>query len=455
MAGSSIDNQCGRIRKVLCLNLSVHPDFDCEDELAKIGWQSVYVSSLEQAREAIASHKISVAIVAICSDSQQRVFNGLTALIRQHKNLIWIALSCDNSFSEYGQVKRNPMLFFDYHHYPVDWDKLAHTLGHAYGMARLRNKAYARTEKQSSPKAVMSGRSAAMQKLKKLLEKVASVDATVLINGETGCGKGLCAQWIHENSARADGPFVIVNSAALPSNLIHSELFGFEKGAFTGAAKRHIGYLERADKGTLFLDEIGDLSLESQVNLLRFLEDNTIERLGSGSRITVDCRIVFATHVDIEQAVDRGQFREDLYHRINILPVQVPALRERRQDIELLANDFLSLYQKQGPDITFSDQAIEAMLSYSWPGNVRELKNRIQRAVVLCENSMISAADLGIRYSQNRNPEKRSSNKVHLETEALLAAIQRNNNNISAAARELQISRTTLYKLVRKCNIKI
>jgi DNA-binding NtrC family response regulator len=253
---------------------------------------------------------------------------------------------------------------------------------------------------------------------------------------------------------------ITINCAALPASLIHSELFGHEKGAFTGAQSRYIGHIERANHGTLFLDEIGDLSLDLQVNLLQFIEDHRIERLGGHQQLEIDCRILFASHIDLENAIDEGRFREDLYHRLNILRLHVPSLRDRKQDMPSLTEVFLGHYAPEGKHFLLSDEAQTMVQAYDWPGNVRELKNRLQRAIVMADSPIIAPEDLGIvqaiaRQNMVGNEAELAGKRTETDTELLLAAIERNNHNISAAARELNISRTTFYRLVKKCQIKL
>ena len=230
----------------------------------------------------------------------------------------------------------------------------------------------------------MVGVSAPMQAVFRNLRKIAAVDAPVLITGETGTGKELAARAIHERSRRSSGPFVAVNCAALPATLIQSELFGYERGAFTGAQRRKIGSIESANGGILFLDEIGDLSLDLQVNLLRFLEESAIQRVGSPKEIPVDVRVIAATHDDMERATAEGRFREDLYYRLNVLRLEMPMLRARGEDIEVLARFFFEKFRQETSHkvIGFSPEALQSMADYDWPGNVRELINRVRRATV-------------------------------------------------------------------------
>jgi DNA-binding NtrC family response regulator len=299
------------------------------------------------------------------------------------------------------------------------------------------------------------GTSAEKQALVRDLFKIANVDMPVLIIGETGTGKELSAREIHRRSDRHDGPFVVVNCAELPPTLIHAELFGYEKGAFTGATRRKIGYLEQAGGGTILLDEIGDLPIDLQVLLLRFLQQKTIRRVGGVDDIHVDARVIAATHVDLPAAVREGCFREDLYHRLNVLRTHVPALRERNGDIDILADYFFDKYSSEAKCSArgFSSAAGQAMRQYHWPGNVRELMNRIRRALVMCEGRMIAIRDLGI-------PRNRLPAKVDLETleqareraerEAIAAALLQAGGCAKQATDLLEISRATFYRLLEK-----
>ena len=441
-------------KPLLLLNLN-NEKCHWEAEFNALNWHCIHSSNITETIKFIEEYDIKIAIAMISSAYQQCVFKTLSKLFEVKKNIVWIAISCDNQFAQYPSSHQFPDYFFDYHHLPINWDKLGHTLGHAYGMLPLRVESSGQQSKQHENDEIL-GKSTAIKRLKSDLVKIARADGAVLISGETGTGKGLCARTIHRDSYRKNGPFIKINCGALPSTLLHSELFGHEKGAFTGADKLYIGHIERANKGTLFLDEIGDLSLDSQVHLLQFLEDHVIERLGANHSITIDCRIIFASHVNLEAAVEEGRFREDLYHRLNILRIHIPSLRERREDIELLANAYLQLYKPASRAFTFAPRTLESMLRYEWPGNVRELKNRIQRAVVMADSSAIHEADMGmkvVKYQQSKI--KLAQQRMEIDTEVLLDAINRHNHNISAAARELNISRTTFYRLVKKCKIKL
>lgn len=295
-----------------------------------------------------------------------------------------------------------------------------------------------------------------------LIRKYATNEYPVLITGETGTGKELTARAIHERSSRRDKPFVAVNCAAIPENLLESELFGYEKGAFTGAHKRKIGKIEYANGGTLFLDEIGDMPLNMQVKLLRFLEDLSFTRVGGNEAIYADVRIIAATNIDLEKAVEEGKFREDLYYRLNVLTINLPPLRERRDDILVLAKYFLNKYSREvGKKIKgFSKDAEEALLSYQWPGNVRELINVIRKAIVLTENSVIREKDLDLKrnglgdvYCVKTDSLNLKENVERLEKDLLQKAFIRTGGNISKMAKLLGISRPKVYSLIQKHKI--
>ncbi len=295
-------------------------------------------------------------------------------------------------------------------------------------------------------------------KLVRDIEKVARSSSSVLITGETGTGKEVAANAIHNQSDRKNYPFIAVNCGALPAQLIQSELFGHEKGAFTGAHQRRIGQVEQAHKGTLFLDEIGDLPLELQATLLRFLQERNFVRLGGTEQISVDIRIIAATHVNLELAIEKGTFREDLYHRLNVLPLSVPTLSDRYDEIMPLALLFLEEYSKNNQTIAegFSEESIGAMLAYKWPGNVRELKNRVHRAITMTDNKLITPEDLGLDRRVVR-PHIQTLDEARRETEKHLIqfTLRRTNKKITKAAQVLGVTRATLYRLIDKHKINL
>lgn len=344
---------------------------------------------------------------------------------------------------------------------PGDFDDLGNLVGHAARVGSLQRKNSAADQDSSSQSAVsveheMVGSTQSMWALFKTIRKVAAVDTPVFISGESGTGKELTAQAIHERSSRGQRSFHAINCGALPEHLIQTELFGHEKGAFTGAAQRKIGRIEAANGGTLLLDEIGDLPLGLQVNLLRFLETRRIQRVGGLEEIPVDVRILAATHINLEQAVAEGRFREDLYHRLNVLQVEVPPLREHAEDIEILARYFFNRFCDEKPSQLqgFSREALLVMRQYHWPGNIRELINRVRRAMVMCENRLIQPEDLGIeRRHLPRCVMTLEQARDAAERDTLLAALGRNHDRVLPTSRELGVSRVTIYRLLEKHGI--
>jgi two-component system, NtrC family, response regulator len=302
------------------------------------------------------------------------------------------------------------------------------------------------------------GDSAAMRQVTALLTRFGQTDEPVLITGESGTGKELLARAIHDESARARGPFVAVNCAAIPSGLVASELFGYEKGAFTGAASRSLGQIEYANGGTLFLDEIGDMPVDLQAHLLRFLQESQIRRIGGRDTITLNVRIVSATNVRLVQAIADGRFREDLYYRLNVLTLPVPPLRERREDIPQLAHHFLRIAARDfnRPVEGFAPGALTALERYRWPGNVRELMSVVRRAVIIGDGPLIEAATL---IGLDDRPESQPTAPATLrpgsaeERAALVQALEQTQENITSAAEALNVSRVTLYRMLRRHGI--
>ncbi|WP_068827716.1 sigma-54 dependent transcriptional regulator [Pseudomonas sp. BMS12] len=342
--------------------------------------------------------------------------------------------------------------FFDYHTLPFDLDRVGIALGRAFGMARLRGNINPSGGDSQGHELLGSSRS--ICDLRRLLAKLAPTDAPVLIRGESGTGKELVAHTLHQLSRRTEGAFVVVNCGAIPEHLIQSELFGHEKGSFTGAHQRKLGRIELADGGTLFLDEIGDLPLELQANLLRFLQEMQIERVGSHRPFSVNVRVLAATHIDLEEAVRRGRFREDLYYRLNVLQVQTTPLRERVADIGCLAEYFAQRYAVEigRRPRNFSEDARQAMFEHTWPGNVRELANRVRRGMVLAEGKQIEAVDLGLAKELPSLLQARTLDDYicRAEQQALRDVLARHSGNMTRAAQTLGVSRPTLYRLLHK-----
>jgi two-component system NtrC family response regulator len=311
---------------------------------------------------------------------------------------------------------------------------------------------------QSPAMAGLVTRDPGMQKICRTIEKIAPTSATLLIIGESGTGKELLARGLHDLSPRKANRFVAINCAAIPETLLESELFGYEKGAFTGAAKQTIGKFETAQSGTLFLDEIGDLPLALQAKLLRFLQERVIERIGGRQEIPIDVRIVCATHQNLKDLTATGKFREDLYYRLAEIVVEVPPLRARDGDAALLAHGFVHRFaaeQKRG-SMTLLPDAVAAIEAHAWPGNVRELENVIRRAVIMAENNGIGAADIGIGSAAERENSQLNLRQVREEAEkqAVLRALGRVNGNLSKAADLLGVSRPTLYELMHRFGLK-
>jgi len=314
------------------------------------------------------------------------------------------------------------------------------------------------------------GRSEAIRRIYAVIEKIAPTDSTIMINGETGTGKGLIAKAIHVNSIRRNKPFVAINCGAIPENLLESELFGHVKGAFTGAVNSKTGKFEQAAGGTIFLDEIGDMSPDLQVKILRVLEENQFERVGGNKTITVDIRVIAATHRDLEQRVAEGQFREDLYYRLFVIPLTLPALRDRRQDIPELAEFFRNdVNQRNNVDVqAFTPEVIAALMHYKWPGNIRELKNMVERMVVIRQHGSIEAEDLPQAIRGNAPLPKEqppgvtwtddgislNSAVTEYEKALILQSLEKTNWVKNKAAKLLQLNRTTLVEKIKRYRLE-
>ena len=304
----------------------------------------------------------------------------------------------------------------------------------------------------------MLGTSPQMQAAFTLIRKVAATDASVLLLGESGTGKEMAAAAIHRRSMRKGGPFVAINCNAIPENLLESELFGHEKGAFTGAHIQRKGMIETASGGTLFLDEIGELPPSIQVKLLRFLQEQRLQRVGGRQEIQIDTRLVAATNADLKQMIDAGKFREDLYFRLAVVTIRLLPLRDRGEDVVLLAREFLQRYAGQSgrPKLVFAPDAVRAITRYSWPGNVRELQNRIKRGIIMTSGARVTAKDLELERGQDvassSTPTLRQA-RENVEREMIQQALKRNSGKITSAAAELGISRPTLYELMEKLRI--
>jgi two-component system, NtrC family, response regulator len=353
---------------------------------------------------------------------------------------------------------------YDFHQKPVNIEDLKIVIKRACYLSGLEHHVM-ELEETITEKDQFCGMIAASKPMMDLFEKakkVARTDYPVLIQGQSGTGKERLARAIHQLSDRADKPFIIVDCGAIPENLLESELFGHEKGSFTGAHARQIGKLERAQRGTVVLDEIGELPLLLQVKLLRFLQEGTIERIGGKEPIRVDARVIAVTNVDLAQAVRDSLFREDLYYRLNVVPIMVPALKDRQEDIPALAKYYLEIYSKEiGPRYRgYSKSALDAAMCHDWPGNVREMQNRIRRGVVMAEGDYLSARDLELEDRSTPDGvagEVKTLKQVRDEAEeaAIILALARNGYNITRAAQDLDVSRPTLHDLIKKHDIQM
>lgn len=341
---------------------------------------------------------------------------------------------------------------------PVDMDELKLLLTRCVYLADLERE-YHRMQQTVEADGFegMLGDSAPMQQVFASVRKVATTDAPVLLLGESGTGKEMVALAIHRRSARKSGPFVAINCGAIPETLLESELFGHEKGAFTGAHMQRKGRIEAASGGTLFLDEIGELPASLQVKLLRFLQEQRIERVGGRQEIQIDTRILAATNAELKEAITRSAFREDLYYRLAVVTINLPPLRDRDKDVRLLAQALLHRYAQQigKPHLTFEPEALRALDRYPWPGNVRELENRIKRAVIMCEGKRLTVQDLELEGAATA-PSSATLKEAReaVEREMVLRSLRKHAGKIAPAAADLGISRPTLYELMDKLEIK-
>jgi two-component system, NtrC family, nitrogen regulation response regulator NtrX len=352
---------------------------------------------------------------------------------------------------------------------PISTEKLLLTVENALKLQRLESEN--RQLKQRLGKHEIVWQGAAMQRVMAQVERVAPSETRVCILGETGTGKELVARTIHDRSARAGGTFVTLNCAAVPAELIESELFGHEKGSFTGAAGRHIGKFEQADHGTIFLDEIGDMPLAMQAKLLRVLEEGEVERIGGEKPLNVDVRVVVATHRDLETRVREDKFRQDLFHRIYVFPLVLPPLRERREDIPLLVEHFAKQVSAQNgwKAVPFSPEAMAALQDRSWPGNVRELRNMVERLMLLAADGRVDLETVEIAMPKGGTGGIKTSSAFSsplttgpladrvdaFEREVILAEVKRSHSNVSLAAKSLGLERSHLYKKAEHLGIDL
>lgn len=362
-------------------------------------------------------------------------------------------------------VKATRLGALDFLEKPISSDKLLLTVENALKLQRLESENRQLRQRLGKYEIVWSGE--AMRRLMTQVDRVAASETRVCILGETGTGKELVARTIHERSARAAGPFITLNCAAVPAELIESELFGHEKGSFTGASGRHIGKFEQANQGTIFLDEIGDMPLNMQAKLLRVLEEGEVERIGGDKPLAVDVRVVVATHQDLEARVREEKFRQDLFHRIYVFPLLLPPLRERREDIPALVEHFAAQVcsQNSWKPVPFTSDAMEALQSHPWPGNVRELRNMVERLMLLATDGQVdlatvqatlpksSSAGSGVSSAAGFGP--LAERVQSYEREIILSELKRSHHNMSVAAKTLGLERSHLYKKAEQLGIDL
>lgn len=392
-------------------------------------------------------------------DSVSEGFRCLEKMLELDPHVKVIVLTGQND--QDNALRAIRMGAYDFLAKPVDPDVLSLTVERAYRLYELQQQnRRLQTQQQTDALGGLITRDASMQRICRMIEKVAPSDATVLLLGESGTGKEVLAQGLHEASKRK-GRFVAINCAAIPENLLESELFGYEKGAFTGAGKTTVGKIETANGGTLMLDEIGDLPMSLQAKLLRFLQERTIERVGGRQEIPIDVRIVGATHQDLKSQISEGRFREDLFYRLAEIVIEIPPLRDRSGDAVLLAHAFLRRFaaDQRRQMLNMSDDAIRAIECHTWPGNVRELQNLIKRAFIMADGDRVTATDLGLPSGFGDTANEQSSLDLRTiretaERQAVVVAMARADGNIVKAAEMLGISRPTLYDLMKRLDLK-
>jgi len=360
-------------------------------------------------------------------------------------------------------VKATKLGAFDLIEKPLSIDKIIVAINNALNFRRLEEEnRYLR--KRTLEKHTITGSSAPVTALKKQIATAAPAEAWILITGENGTGKELVARTIHQLSPRADHPLINVNCAAIPEELIESELFGHEKGAFSGAVVKKVGKFELANKGTIFLDEIGDMSLKTQSKILRVLQEQQFQRLGGSRILSVDVRVIASSNKDLKEEIEKGNFREDIYYRLNVIPIEVPPLRNRLKDVPLLVETFLqeSDIQYQGRSKTITPQAVDLLCQYSWPGNVRELKNLLERLAIMVEKEVIDVADIPASYnpscSEAADPiesqlfliQRLKDAQKAFEKEFVERKLLRNNNDITATAKAIGVEKSDLHQMIER-----
>lgn len=455
-----VSNSTQTNQSVMVLRPSSRIENPClySETLKNQGLDLIECGTLEAAYKAI-HNGCRVGLLIVTREAELAYLDKCEPVVSNNQ-ISWVGLVAQELISTPRMREFIGEHLFNFITIPADMDHIVLTLRHAWGMSFIRD-LQGRSKLDRLPAAAtdttMVGESAQMQRLFSQIQKVARTDASILITGPSGTGKEIAALSIHRQSNRRDAPFIAVNCGAIAPQLFQSELFGYERGAFTGANQRKIGRIEAAQGGTLFLDEIGDMPFDMQVNLLRFLQEKTIERVGGNEPLEINVRVIAATHIDLAEAVRQGRFREDLYYRINVVCIGIPPLADRGQDIEDIAKyyfaKFASMHNRSLRG--FSKAAMNAMLSHSWPGNVRELVNRVQRATVMAEGRFIQPEDLGFeRQLEQNHVMSLEDARAAAESMVIRRALSQSRNQISRAAALLGVSRVTLYRLIEKYNIR-
>jgi DNA-binding NtrC family response regulator len=390
--------------------------------------------------------------------------NGFEVLKKVKENnspISVIIISAHGSIE--NAIKATKLGAFDFIEKPIDREKLLISVRNAVGQSNLINE-NKEIKKSLENEEVILGNSKAINGILEIIDRVAPIETRVLITGENGTGKELVAKALHKKSSRNDKAFIEVNCAAIPNELIESELFGHEKGSFTGAFQQRIGKFELANKGTIFLDEIGDMSLQAQAKVLRAIEDSKIERVGGAKKIEVDVRIIAATNKNLKEEIEKGNFREDLFHRLNVIPIHIPPLRERTDDIPILVEHFTKeiLNKHKKPLIQFSQDAIKYFQGLQWSGNIRELRNTVERIIILVDNKIISKKDIEFLFSSDQTSlgdiidtsNSFQEFKEKAEKAFIVKQLNANDWNISKTAEILEIQRSHLYNKIKKYGIE-
>ena len=457
------------IAKVLFVHTGKKHTQDIEKLLKNESWQlsSTAAKDLPLVFPACSPDCVVLAVDKNIQEATQNILEDIKAF---DDNLPVIIVAQSKSLEDAVEVMKKGS--FDYFSAPIDVERFKLSVAHAIRLYSLTKRVFI-LENQAGLRGSfdeMIGQCSKMQEIFNMTQMVAKSNATVLIMGESGTGKELVARAVHRCSDRSKKTFLDINCGAIPHELLENEMFGHERGAYTGADKRYIGSVERAHEGTLFLDEISEMDASLQVKLLRFLQERTFTRIGGTQTISVDVRIVAATNKNLSKAVEAGLFREDLYYRLNVVPIQLPTLWERQEDIALLAQHFLEKYSAKNEKIfiDISLDTIEALMSYSWPGNVRELENVIERAVVLNNDNQLRLKHLPEQVRNSKKQDKASIGTeipLHdggrilplelVEKYAIEAALKRCLGNVSEAAGKLKIGQATLYRKIKQFGLRV